>query len=80
MESMKRTHRTLLVMNYAVSFQDHDEVTYMEWSLLKKYLSRKELIQLIHNFKKPKYDEVTGQLNWVLSGLDNGQVRQVIAI
>lgn len=75
-----RTHRNLLVMNYAVSFQDNDDTSVMEWSQLKKVLSRQELIQLVRAFKKPKYDEKTGQLNWVLSGLDNSVVRQVIAI
>ena len=77
---MKRTHYDLLVMNFAVSFQDDDDVCYMEWPQLKKYLSRKELIMLIHAFKKPMYDEVTGRGNWLLSGLDNGPVRQVVAI
>jgi hypothetical protein len=66
---MKRTHRDLLVYNYVVTFQDHDEWTYMEWRHLKKYLTRSELIQLIRTvrqggnqviYSNPKISSVTG--------------------
>ncbi len=66
-----RTARTLLVLNYAVGFQDHDDCVYMEWAQLKKYLSRAELIQLIKNVKSGK--------NY-LSGMDNAQISQVIGV
>jgi hypothetical protein len=66
---MKRTHRDLLVYNWVVTYQDHDEFSYMEWAQLKKYLSRRELIQLIRTvrsggnqviFSNPLISSVTG--------------------
>lgn len=66
---MKRTHRDLLVYNWVVTYQDHDGFSYMEWSQLKKYLSRRELIQLIRTvrqggnqviFSNPVISSVTG--------------------
>lgn len=68
---MSRTHRKLLVLNYVVSFQDHDDWTYMEWTQLKKYLTRPELIQLIRNVKAGK--------NYV-SNLDNVKISQVVGV
>ena len=66
-----RTHRKLLVYNYAVSFNDHDDTLYMEWHDLKRYCTRNELIMLIRAIK-------AGGCS--LSCLDTGVVRQVIAI
>lgn len=66
-----RTPRKLLVLNYVVSWQDNDNFSYMEWNQLKKYLTRRELIQLIRNVKSGK--------NY-LSGMDNHQVSQVMGV
>jgi hypothetical protein len=66
---MKRTHRDLLVYNWIVTYQDEDGFSYMEWAQLKKYLSRRELIQLIRTvrsggnqviFSNPLISSVTG--------------------
>lgn len=48
---MKRTHRTLLVLNYAVTFQDQDGFAYMEYAELKRYMSRKEMMVLYRTIK-----------------------------
>lgn len=66
-----RTARTLLVLNYVVSFQDNDDCTYMEWDQLKKHLSRPELIRLIRNVKVGK--------NY-LGSMDNAKISQVIGV
>jgi tmRNA-binding protein len=49
-----RTHRRLLVLNYIVTRYDDDSWFYCEWQDLKKYLNRRELIQLINNVKSGK--------------------------
>lgn len=48
---MKRTHRELLVLNWAVTFQDHDNIEYYEYKQLKSLLSRRELVELYHRVK-----------------------------
>lgn len=48
---MKRTHRLMLVLNYVVTFQDHDGFAYMEYADLKRYMSRKELTALYAGLK-----------------------------
>lgn len=48
---MKRTHRLMLVLNFAVSFQDNDSIEYMEYDQLKLFLTRKELMHLYARLK-----------------------------
>jgi len=56
-----RTHRRLLVNNYVVTFQDNDSFQYMEWSDLKRWLSRPELIKLVRAVKsKQSYVVIAG--------------------
>lgn len=47
-----RTSRQLLTTNYVITEQDQDGFYYAEWSHLKKYLSRAELIALIKRMKQ----------------------------
>jgi hypothetical protein len=68
---MKRLHRTLLVLNYAVSYQDEDHTSYMEWAQLKKLLTRSELIQLIRNVRAGRH---------YMSAMSNPLVSQVIGV
>lgn len=74
---MKRTHRQMLVLNYAVSFKDHDDIVYMEYRHLKKYLSRQELINLYRKLRQG------GDCSNCLYGADlesNVQVHQVVGV
>jgi hypothetical protein len=64
---MKRTHRTLLVLNYAVTEYETDGFYYCEWDYLKKILTRPELIQLIRNVRQGK--------NYIIP--DNGTIHAV---
>ncbi len=59
---MRRTHRELLVLNYWVSFNDSDDTRVVEWRHLKKYLTRREIIQLIKEVKnKNEYNALYGK-------------------
>lgn len=74
---MKRTHRQLLVLNYAVAFKDNDDLVYMEYHQLKKYLSRQELVNLYRKLKQG------GDYSNCLYGADlesNAQVNQVVGV
>jgi hypothetical protein len=45
-----RTHRKLLVYNYAVTFKD--DILYMEWDSLKRYLTRPQIIDFIRQVRR----------------------------
>jgi hypothetical protein len=62
-----RTHRNLLLLNFVVTEKETDNWFYVDYSNLKKYCTRKELISIVKAVKSnPKAYSDTG-VNYIIT-------------
>lgn len=73
---MKRTARSLQLLNFAVTLREQDDFFFCEFSQLKKYITRKDLIKIIRLVKSNPSCKVDDGLTYVYTE-DNGYVYNV---
>lgn len=73
---MKRTARSLLLLNFAITLRESDDFFFANFSQLKKYLSRKDLIRIIGLVATNPSCKVDTGLTYVYTE-DNGRVYNV---
>lgn len=61
----------MLVLNYIVTFKDHDQWEYMEYEQLKLFLTRRQRMMLYNNLKN--------DINY-LSAIEDGPLTQVMGV